>query len=209
MFHPTRGGVRGGRDQFKWDDVKTDKDRFNYLGNSLMAPVKKPWDQGPEAGWYVKGKGDVGVGKAVPKEAKEDDTLQSEKERIKAMETEYMASVLSKGFGFNKAQNTVPIQMVSKSEALPKKPENTRIEGRRLSRDETNYKADREHREERPREHYHHHREYREERPREHYHDHHRNERDRRERSPSRDRSHRHRHERERSPPHRDRRSYR
>ena len=32
-----RGGVRGGRDQFKWDDVKTDKDRSYYLANSLMA----------------------------------------------------------------------------------------------------------------------------------------------------------------------------
>ena len=29
MFHPSRGGVRGGKDQFKWDDVKTDKVYLN------------------------------------------------------------------------------------------------------------------------------------------------------------------------------------
>ncbi|KAI8338380.1 kinase phosphorylation protein-domain-containing protein [Chlamydoabsidia padenii] len=45
MFHPTRGGTRGGRDQFSWEDVKTDKDRENYLGNSLMAPVGR-WQKG-------------------------------------------------------------------------------------------------------------------------------------------------------------------
>lgn len=28
---------RGGRAEFRWDDVKEDKDRENYLGHSLMA----------------------------------------------------------------------------------------------------------------------------------------------------------------------------
>ena len=32
IYHPSRGGVRGGADQFDWDDVKTDKDRECYLG---------------------------------------------------------------------------------------------------------------------------------------------------------------------------------
>ena len=32
IYHPSRGGVRGGKDQFNWDDVKEDKDRENYLG---------------------------------------------------------------------------------------------------------------------------------------------------------------------------------
>ena len=31
-FGGIRGGVRGGKDQFEWDDVKVDKDRENYLG---------------------------------------------------------------------------------------------------------------------------------------------------------------------------------
>ncbi|KAL4828800.1 hypothetical protein H8958_017061 [Nasalis larvatus] len=32
MFGSSRGGVRGGQDQFNWEDVKTDKQRENYLG---------------------------------------------------------------------------------------------------------------------------------------------------------------------------------
>jgi len=39
-----RGGTRGGKDQFDWDDVKVDKDRENYLGqvtkSEEMACVK-------------------------------------------------------------------------------------------------------------------------------------------------------------------------
>ncbi|KAF9676538.1 hypothetical protein SADUNF_Sadunf08G0012400 [Salix dunnii] len=33
MYYPTRGGVRCGRDQFSWDDVKADKHTENYLGH--------------------------------------------------------------------------------------------------------------------------------------------------------------------------------
>lgn len=32
MYHPSRGGVRGGQDQFDWEDVKADKHRESYLG---------------------------------------------------------------------------------------------------------------------------------------------------------------------------------
>ncbi len=39
VFHPSRGGVRGGKDQFNWDDVKTDKDRENYLGKYKTMPT--------------------------------------------------------------------------------------------------------------------------------------------------------------------------
>ena len=34
MYHPSRGGVRGGQDQFDWEDAKADKYRENYLGES-------------------------------------------------------------------------------------------------------------------------------------------------------------------------------
>ena len=42
------GGTRGGQDQFKWEDVKSDVHRENYLGHSLLAPVGR-WQRG-EAG---------------------------------------------------------------------------------------------------------------------------------------------------------------
>ena len=31
-YNPIRGGTRGGKDQFQWDEVKEDKHRENYLG---------------------------------------------------------------------------------------------------------------------------------------------------------------------------------
>jgi hypothetical protein len=36
---PPRGGSRGGRDQFNWENVKGDKDREFYLGAQLSLSV--------------------------------------------------------------------------------------------------------------------------------------------------------------------------
>ena len=42
MYHPSRGGVRGGQDQFDWEDVKADKYRENYLGESHASVFQFP-----------------------------------------------------------------------------------------------------------------------------------------------------------------------
>ncbi|KAF9161764.1 hypothetical protein DFQ26_004168 [Actinomortierella ambigua] len=88
MFHPSRGGVRGGRDQFSWDQVKEDKHREYYLGNSVLAPVGK-WQKGRDLTWYAKsGKADDDEGDRVM------DQRQAELQAIKDAEAEAMAAAL-------------------------------------------------------------------------------------------------------------------
>ena len=41
IHEPSRGGTRGGKDQFTWKDVEVDKHRENYLGMSCSMYVYK------------------------------------------------------------------------------------------------------------------------------------------------------------------------
>lgn len=79
-------GTRGGQDQFKWEDVKEDKHRENYLGNSLLAPVGR-WQKGRDLTWYAKSSGSQDA--AAVQEKK-----QAEIQSIKDAEAEAMAEAL-------------------------------------------------------------------------------------------------------------------
>lgn len=91
MHHPSRDGVRGGKDQFEWESIKTDKHRENYLGHSVMAPVGR-WQKGKDLTWYAKDK---------QTKVKQQ---QTERNKVKQLEEEAMAAAL--GFGTIKKKTT-------------------------------------------------------------------------------------------------------
>ncbi|KAI9014699.1 kinase phosphorylation protein-domain-containing protein [Gaertneriomyces semiglobifer] len=84
MFGPTRGGTRGGQGLFKWEDVKEDKYRENYLGHSLLAPVGR-WQKNKDLQWYSKGE----EGARQQQEA-----IAAELEEIKQSEADALAEAL-------------------------------------------------------------------------------------------------------------------
>ncbi|KAK0548318.1 hypothetical protein OC861_003629 [Tilletia horrida] len=84
MYHPTRGGTRGGQAEFSWDQVRNDKDREHYLGHAIMAPTGR-WQNGRDVTWYNKDKNET---------SKEQAARLEELQKIKLAEEQALASVL-------------------------------------------------------------------------------------------------------------------
>ncbi|KAJ3195601.1 hypothetical protein HK101_011664 [Irineochytrium annulatum] len=99
-FTSTPGGNRGGQGDFKWEDVKEDKYRENYLGHSVHAPVGR-WQKGKDLNWYSKD------GKGEPSEADKRVVRGSEIKSIKDQEIEAMAEALGYTGGKRKTSDQV------------------------------------------------------------------------------------------------------
>ncbi|ORY10555.1 kinase phosphorylation protein-domain-containing protein [Clohesyomyces aquaticus] len=78
-------GSRGGRADFKWEDVKADAQRENYLGHSLMAPVGR-WQNGRDLNWYAKGDD--------PDKQTAAEKLAEEKRRVREAEEDAMLAAM-------------------------------------------------------------------------------------------------------------------
>jgi len=113
---PSRGGVRGGRDQFDWINVVNDrKHRDNYLGHSLHSSNKRSFNNpNPNALWWAKSDNKKSTQADILKMKAEEDRLMLEELGIIPKSEEVSSMGLEKDEfdriterGFSRDQNDV------------------------------------------------------------------------------------------------------
>ena len=138
----TRGGSRGGHDQFSWEAVKEDRNRICYLGNSVKAPVGR-WQAGKDISWFQKPmeqRTDMLIKTTLSSSAC---SIKEEQELLREKEKEMMANALLYGFGNTPSSTvtTLPQSLINSTIGLfdPKErdkdeKDNTRRESQRSER---------------------------------------------------------------------------
>ncbi|CBX96830.1 hypothetical protein IAQ61_008217 [Plenodomus lingam] len=136
-------GSRGGRGDFKWEDVKNDAHRENYLGHSLMAPVGR-WQQGRDLSWYAKGDDDSKAAEAA--------RIAEEKRKIKQAEEDAMLVAMGLPVPVRDNANLTPlgtkVHEADVQDTLETKAKQTDDDEHRAPRDGNKKERSRRHRDE-------------------------------------------------------------
>ena len=98
------GGSRGGQDQFNWADVKSDKDRENYLGHSQFSPVGR-WQKGKDLLWYTRSQGSTPMSAEEARTARRAEAA-AERASLQAQEDDLIAEQLGLSMKKRRAVDT-------------------------------------------------------------------------------------------------------
>lgn len=133
-------GSRGGRGEFKWDDVRDSQHRENYLGHSLMARTSPPflttpslstadtlpavgrWQKNKDLSWYAKG--DTSTAALSAAEARKEEIR-----RIKEAEESALSEALGYGPTIKSNANETPIGQKEVEKAIKETAEGDEEEG--------------------------------------------------------------------------------
>ncbi|MCJ1277013.1 hypothetical protein MMC21_004822 [Puttea exsequens] len=114
-------GSRGGRAEFKWEDVRDSQHRENYLGHSLMAPVGR-WQKGKDLNWYAKGDNSAAALSAA-------EARKEEIRKIKESEESALSEALGYGPTIKSNANDTPIGRREVEKAIKETAEGDEEEG--------------------------------------------------------------------------------
>lgn len=135
-------GSRGGRGEFKWEDVRDSQHRENYLGHSLMARKSPPlltppsisaantnpavgrWQKNKDLNWYAKG--DTSAAALSAAEARKEEIR-----RIKEAEESALSEALGYGPTVKSNANETPIGRKEVEKAIKDTAEGDEEEGAR------------------------------------------------------------------------------